>query len=635
MYAHLLSSAGVRDDDRLFANENDESHFGGTITTPEISTKGRRSSAIGGTPFPRRDPTVATVDSLRDTAPSLNRALADLGYHSPLELLLPDATDLARTCDVLFSLLRDRQDDLAARESWADERRRLSADVAAVETKAERFRVSRDAEASCRNADANRADLHEETTSRRIETISTERDVARRDARAATQKLVKLEHDARRNELEMDRLKARLASVIDATKTPQARQNERDVHRGGVTIVTGAANHPAVAVSKPKINAKEHIPSPAVSLALHHSMMSAYEAKLRAFMHDSNDLRQMLKEHGVDPETGGVRGGAKKATGEALALGDGGLVTGKLQMSSTEMQVVEEQPLVTVASLDVYVPAENEPETESESVADAAFAFNLSALRDRLRDADETETPETQTRFVDEDMEDDDVRAAFCASAEAAVPTSPVEIALRWHAREHARLSKGAEGVTNASGFGVTSASTPTSLAASPSRRSRAALGETRLEWNLNPVGVVAKPKTPKLLRARATEASPEVSSSDGGDENDERGDGGSQRVSVSSEEGVEDAFRKRQQTEFEKTPRRAKYSAKAPAIFDPPPGIEPAPVAAVAPASPASPLDALLARHLGKTRSEVLQARGVPKERSAWLERRRRRANPFAETAE
>ncbi len=65
------------------------------------------------------------------------------------------------------------------------------------------------------------------------------------------------------------------------------------------------------------------------------------------------------------------------------------------------------------------------------------------------------------------------------------------------------------------------------------------------------------------------------------------------------------------------------------------PPGIEPAPVAAVAPASPASPLDALLARHLGKTRSEVLQARGVPKERSAWLERRRRRANPFAETAE
>ena len=103
----------------------------------------------------------------------------------------------------------------------------------------------------------------------------------------------------------------------------------------------------------------------------------------------------------------------------------------------------------------------------------------------------------------------------------------------------------------------------------------------------------------------------------------------------MSSEEGVEDTFRKRQKTEFEKTPRRAKYSAKAPAIFDPPPGIEPAPVAAVAPASPASPLDALLARHLGKTRSEVLQARGVPKERSAWLERRRRRANPFAETAE
>ena len=44
-------------------------------------------------------------------------------------------------------------------------------------------------------------------------------------------------------------------------------------------------------------------PSPAVSLALHHSMMSAYEAKLRAFMHDANDLRAMLRDAGVDPET--------------------------------------------------------------------------------------------------------------------------------------------------------------------------------------------------------------------------------------------------------------------------------------------------------------------------------------------
>ena len=163
MYAHLLSSAGVRDADLSFANEAEENASGREALgtgTPEISgaLAERRSSAIGGTPPPRRDPTVATVDALRETVPALNRALEDLGYPSPLELLLPDAADLARTCDVLFLLLRDRQEDLAARDAWADERARARADVAAAETRAERLRVSRDAEAAARAADANRRD---------------------------------------------------------------------------------------------------------------------------------------------------------------------------------------------------------------------------------------------------------------------------------------------------------------------------------------------------------------------------------------------------------------------------------------------------------------------------------------------
>ena len=152
MYAHLLSSAGVRDADLSFSGEDENASGRDALGTgtPEISgaRAERRSSAIGGTPPPRREPTVATVDALRETVPALNRALEDLGYPSPLELLLPDAADLARTCDVLFLLLRDRQEDLAARDAWADERARARADVAAAETRAERLRVSRDAEAA-------------------------------------------------------------------------------------------------------------------------------------------------------------------------------------------------------------------------------------------------------------------------------------------------------------------------------------------------------------------------------------------------------------------------------------------------------------------------------------------------------
>jgi hypothetical protein len=61
MYAHLLSSAGVRDADLSFAGEAEENASGRDALgtgTPEISgaLAERRSSAIGGTPPPAATP---------------------------------------------------------------------------------------------------------------------------------------------------------------------------------------------------------------------------------------------------------------------------------------------------------------------------------------------------------------------------------------------------------------------------------------------------------------------------------------------------------------------------------------------------------------------------------------------------
>lgn len=620
MYAHLLSSAGVRDDDQLFTNEN-EKHVGrdilGSIATPEISNapSSRRLSGIGGTPPPRPYPThttVGTVDSLRETVPALNRALADLGY-APLELLLPDATDLARTCDTLFSLLRDRQEDLAAREAWADERRRLRADVVAAETKAGRLRVSRDADQAARAADANRRDRAEETTRTRLETISGERDAARKEARTATQRLVKLEHDAKRKELEHDRLKARLGSIIDANAPPTVRQNQRDVHRGGVTITTGGGNiavaQSSVAKNVPKNS--EHHPSPAVSLALHYSMMSAYEAKLRGFMHDTNDLKRLLRERGVDVETG-----AKKVSGEMR----GSSYVGEAKQLGTEIQPVLEEEHMAVVAVEAGISSHDIPphDTSSPSTETDAFAFNLGALRDRLHDAEE-ET-ETKNNLDDANASDDDARTAFEASVSAAAPSSPVEIALRWHEKEHARLSKDLE---NESGrAGSLSASVSTSLQGSPKKRNK-----QHLSWNrqVDVLPAFVKPKTPKSLRRNALEASPEVSSSEGEEEGEEIDEGifnKVDRVSVSSEEVVEDTEQEKEEAEMKlSTPRCEKYNANRVETSREPVNQPPA--------SPASPLDALLAKHLiGKSQRSTHE--GPPKERSAWLERRRRRANPF-----
>jgi len=87
----------------------------------------------------------AESGNLGEIMPYLNRSLGELGYPTPLELLLPNAGDLARTCNVLFLMLRDRQDDLSAREHAGDERRRLQSELARVEAHAERTKNERDA----------------------------------------------------------------------------------------------------------------------------------------------------------------------------------------------------------------------------------------------------------------------------------------------------------------------------------------------------------------------------------------------------------------------------------------------------------------------------------------------------------
>ena len=75
-----------------------------------------------------------------EVLPYLNQSLKEAGYPSPLDLLLPNATDLARTCNALFMLLRDRQKDAAVKESWNDERRRLHSDLNRLDTQVARLR---------------------------------------------------------------------------------------------------------------------------------------------------------------------------------------------------------------------------------------------------------------------------------------------------------------------------------------------------------------------------------------------------------------------------------------------------------------------------------------------------------------
>ena len=92
-----------------------------------------RGEAIGGTPPQRSERRFgvlgpqridrdgvgfASHENLAEVVPYLNRSLNDLGYPGPLELEAPSVGDRARVANVLFLILRDRQQDAASREQW-------------------------------------------------------------------------------------------------------------------------------------------------------------------------------------------------------------------------------------------------------------------------------------------------------------------------------------------------------------------------------------------------------------------------------------------------------------------------------------------------------------------------------------
>ena len=209
--------------------------------------------------------------------------------------------------------------------------------------------------------------------------MTAERDAARRELRASTQKLARLEHETRRRELENDRLKARLSAIVESRET-KAFVRDVEKARGGVTLVDkNVARRGGESDGKGRERGFGSArggpgPSPAVSLALHHSMMSAYEAKLRAFMHDANDLRAMLRDReGVDAETRGASSSAAKPE-RRLAPPREAPANGAARLLGSERDA----------------DADAELDEDPERALDA-FAFNLASLRDRLGDADAEE----------------------------------------------------------------------------------------------------------------------------------------------------------------------------------------------------------------------------------------------------
>ncbi|ACO61730.1 predicted protein [Micromonas commoda] len=484
-----------------------------------------RGEAIGGTPPQRSERRFgvlgpqridrdgvgfASHENLAEVVPYLNRSLNDLGYPGPLELEAPSVGDLARVANVLFLILRDRQQDAASREQWGRERRRLAADKARAETFYERARAELAAKDEELANSLAKSDGRVDKERRRLDDATAECASLKQRLLKSQQRCATLENESRRREKEREKLSARLEKFVNdrrrdvANATPVGVMRvttggpddvgpavEQKVSFGGLNAANATSRVPnvhatgrhktvAAAAATSKAAALDaaarvaaSLASPFVSQELHHQMMGAYEAKMRSLMHDVNDLRELLAANGVDPETGERIGDPERRQtaggylpSPAEARGDlGG--AGPDAMASGAMALGDVEDETAAAARDAALIA---AATEAEiGVGDDAFTFNLGALRRRLGDDGSARSPPrgfgattttTTTRASTERLptappaalasgraapnETQPAGALASGGSAGSVPSagapSPIEVALAWHEREHARL---------------------------------------------------------------------------------------------------------------------------------------------------------------------------------------------------
>ena len=746
MYAHILSSAGV-DPSSSLASREDDVPLDGLVGTPEqtrVPSDRRRASAIGGTPPPGAPAAAAAsppgavgfarVDNLHEVLPLMNRSLAERGYPAPLELLLPNADDLARTCNAIFLMLRDREAEVAERARWEAERRAHAAELQALESKLRRAEArtgenDRRLAARLRDAEANL-----ERAETIVERAREERDARERETRDLANALKRLEREQRKRDLEHERLKARLADRFAAGSKPgdrsrgggsdaaririldpsggggprplrRARHHLPDESRRSVSSPPGGFVGRAALLDDAARAVADPGPSPAISMELHRSMMAAYEAKLRATTRERDRLDALVADAGLaaaetpvlgfadgdgDPTLKGSKAeeGTKGSEDPAAASTSPGRVFASPSFAArAEATTLEREADAEVARASSSSAAEafefafapesrssegHHPRPRTPTPLSSPSKRRTAARADADADASDGERIEPggsssppRARDPSSERDDfgsvsDDLRDPHPSGGDAPLardpPASPTEIAVRWHEREHARLLEVLEREKTLA---------TTTAKASPRRppgSSREPVGASSEEDeddafvevdpgsdDEEPVsddeglrrefgavlrfgrsGAEAEAEAEaRRLRWGDPDPDPARAADEGlGTRDSGRGTRDSGLASPAATRRAKflaDEEARRRQIDAEEEERGGTGDGERDARAR---GGEPGSTLSsrAAPSSPASPLDALLARHLRLGRDRAELARGPPRGKGDWLERRRRR---------
>ncbi|GAV59574.1 ADIP domain-containing protein [Cephalotus follicularis] len=226
--------------------------------------------------------TFADVGNLEPCAKYLNQTLVTFGFPASLDLFANDPVSIARTCNCIYSLLRQRQRDVDFRESANELRQRLLSDISRLEAKVERLESQiqakdREIATITRTEAKNTAAFKAQ-----IEKLQQERDEFQRMVIGNQQVRTQQIHEMKKKEKEYIKLQERLNQVL---------MEKKKESRSGMEIMNLLQKEGR---QRGTWNGKK------ADNDFYKKIVDAYETKNQELMAENTDLRALLRSMQVD-----------------------------------------------------------------------------------------------------------------------------------------------------------------------------------------------------------------------------------------------------------------------------------------------------------------------------------------------
>ncbi|XVF47695.1 hypothetical protein PTKIN_Ptkin03bG0131500 [Pterospermum kingtungense] len=219
---------------------------------------------------------------LEHCAKYLNQTLVTFGFPASLDLFANDPVSFARTCNCLYSLLRQRQRDIEFRESANEQRQRLLSDISRLEAKVERLDAllqakDREIATLTRTEAKNTAAFKAQ-----IEKLQQEQDEFQRMVIANQQVRTQQIHEMKKKEKEYIKLQERLNQFL---------MEKKKESRSGMEIMNLLQKEGR---QRGTWNGKK------ADNDFYKKIVDAYGAKNQELMSENADLRALLRSMQVD-----------------------------------------------------------------------------------------------------------------------------------------------------------------------------------------------------------------------------------------------------------------------------------------------------------------------------------------------